>query len=48
MAKAVAAAAGGRGRAAYESDGFACEPSEAGGGDTTRGEASVRFRYGAI
>ena len=52
VAKAVAAAAGGRGRAAYESDGFACEPSEAGGGDTnytcTRGEASVRFRYGAV
>ncbi len=52
VAKAVAAAAGGRGRAPYEARGFACEPAEAGGGDTnytcSRGEASVRFRYGAV
>jgi len=50
VAKAVAAAAGGRGRQPYEAEGFTCEPAEAGGGDTnytcSGGEASVRFRYG--
>ncbi len=50
VAEAVAAGAGGQGRASYEAEGFACEPAEAGGGDTnytcSRGEASVRFRYG--
>ena len=50
LAEAVAAAAEGRGRAPYEAEGFACEPADAGGGDTdytcTRGEASIRFRYG--
>ncbi len=50
LAEAVAAGAGGQGRASYEAEGFACEPAEAGGGDTnytcSRGEASVRFRYG--
>lgn len=50
LAKAVAAAAEGRGRAPYEAEGFTCEPADAGGGDTnyacTRGEATIRFRYG--
>ncbi len=50
LAKAVAAAAEGRGRAPYEAEGFTCEPADAGGGDTnyacTRGEAAIRFRYG--
>ncbi len=50
LAKAVAAAAEGRGRAPYEAEGFACEPADADGGDTdytcTRGEASIAFRYG--
>ncbi len=46
----VAAAALGKGRKPYEADGFACEPSDAGGGDTiyvcTRDDARVTFRYG--
>jgi len=50
LARAVAAAAEGRGRAPYEAEGFACEPADADGGDTdytcTRGEASIAFRYG--
>jgi hypothetical protein len=50
VASAVAAAAEGRGRRPYRADGFACEPADAGGGDTnytcTRGDASIRFRYG--
>lgn len=41
----------GRGRAAYRTAGFSCEPSPAGGGDTnyacTGGGARVLFRYGA-
>ena len=49
-AKEVASDAEGRGRAPYESGGFACEPSEAGGGDTnyscSAGSAKVTFRYG--
>lgn len=49
-AEQVAADAEGRGRAAYESQGFACEPSEASGGDTnytcSMGSAKVTFRYG--
>ncbi|MDQ3433152.1 MAG: hypothetical protein M3481_00465 [Actinomycetota bacterium] len=48
-AKAVAAAAQGRGRQPYEAEGFACEPAEADGGDTaytcTRGDARLGFRY---
>jgi len=47
----VAAAAEGRGRAAYESAGFGCAPSNASGGDTNysckKGAAKVTFRYGA-
>lgn len=50
VAMEVAAAAEGRGRAPYESGGFACRPSEAGGGDTnyecTMGPARITFRYG--
>jgi len=50
VAVKVAAAAEGRGRAPYESGGFACEPSEADAGDTdydcTMGEARIVFRYG--
>ncbi len=46
----VAAAALGKGRKPYEAAGFACEPSDAGGGDTiyvcTRDDARVTFRYG--
>jgi hypothetical protein len=49
-AEKVAAAAQGRGRAAYESGGFECEPSDASGGDTTyrctMGQASITFLYG--
>lgn len=49
-AEKVAAAAEGRGRAAYESGGFACTPSEASGGNTTyscsMGSATVTFLYG--
>lgn len=49
-AEKVAAAAEGRGRAAYESGGFACTPSEASGGDTSyscsMGAAKVTFLYG--
>lgn len=49
-AEKVAAAAEGRGRAAYESGGFACEPSEASGEDTnyscSKGPARVTFLYG--
>jgi len=50
-AERVAAAAEGRGRAPYESGGFACEPSDASGGDTTyrctMGPATITFLYGA-
>ena len=51
LAKAVAAAAEGRGRAPYEAEGYSCEPADAGGGgDTnytcTRGDAVIGFRYG--
>ena len=50
VAEKVAAAAEGRGRAAYESGGFACEPREASGGDTSyscsMGPARVTFLYG--
>ena len=50
LAEKVAAAAEGRGRAAYESSGFACTPSDASGGDTTyrcsMGPATITFRYG--
>ncbi len=46
----VAAAAEGRGRASYESNGFACQPSEATGGATNyacaMGSARLTFRYG--
>ncbi|MDQ3609355.1 MAG: hypothetical protein M3459_10705 [Actinomycetota bacterium] len=46
----VAAAALGKGRRPYEAAGFTCEPSDAGGGDTsytcTRGDARVTFGYG--
>ena len=46
----VAAAALGKGRRAYETAGFACEPSDASGGDTnymcTQDDARVTFRYG--
>ena len=49
-AEKIAAAAEGRGRAAYESQGFACTPSEAEGGDTiyrcSMGSATVTFLYG--
>lgn len=49
-AKKVASAAEGRGRAPYESGGFACKPSEAGSGDTnyscSMGSAKISFRYG--
>lgn len=49
-AKAVAAAAEGRGRAPYEQSGFSCTPSPAGGGDThyacTGVGGRVSFRYG--
>lgn len=49
-AKRIAAAAEGRGRAPYESGGFACEPSEAGDGDTnyrcSMESARITFRYG--
>ena len=50
-AERIAAAAEGRGRAAYESGGFACRPSQAKDGDTTyscsMGAANVTFLYGA-
>lgn len=49
-AEKVAAAAEGRGRAAYESGGFSCTPSEASGGDTnyrcSMGSATITFLYG--
>lgn len=49
-AERIAAAAEGRGRAPYESGGFACAPSDAGGGDTTyrctMGPATITFLYG--
>lgn len=51
VAEKVAAAAAGRGRAAYESGGFACTPSDASGGDTnyscSMGSASITFLYGS-
>ena len=50
IARRVAAAAEGRGRQPYQSDGFACEPAEAAGGDTdytcSRDGARISFRYG--
>ncbi len=50
LAESVAAAAEGRGRAAYESGGFACTPRDASGGDTnyscSMGSAKVTFLYG--
>jgi len=50
VAEKVAGAAEGRGRAAYKAEAFACEPSEAGGGDTnyscSMGPAKITFRYG--
>lgn len=52
IAEKVAGAAEGRGRAAYEASGFACEPSGAGDGDTnyscSRDSATVTFRYGTV
>jgi hypothetical protein len=49
-AERVAAAAEGRGRAPYDSGGFACAPSDASGGDTTyrctMGPATITFLYG--
>ena len=49
-ARAVAAAAEGRGRAPYEQAGFACEGTDAAGGDTdytcTMGDARITFLYG--
>lgn len=46
----VAAQAEGRGRAPYEAAGFACEPTDAAGGDTTydctQGERQITFLYG--
>lgn len=49
-AKEVAAAAEGRGRAAYEASGFSCKPSGAGGGDTnyacTGAGGRITFLYG--
>lgn len=49
-ARRVIAEAAGRGRQPYEAMGFACEPSEAPGGDTdyacTRQDARISFRYG--
>lgn len=51
QAAQVIAGAVGKGRRAYETAGFSCEPSEAGGGDTSyvcsQGDARVTFRYGA-
>ena len=50
IAEEVAASAEGRGRQPYEAAGFACEPAEAGGGDTSyscsMGFALITFRYG--
>ena len=49
-ARAVAAAAEGRGRQPYEAEGFRCEPADADAGDTnytcTRGKVRISFRYG--
>lgn len=49
-AEKIAAAAEGRGRAAYESGGFACKPTDASGGDTnyrcSMGSATITFLYG--
>lgn len=51
QAAGLAAAAVGNGRQPFEAAGFACEPSDAGSGDTnyvcTQGDARVTFRYGA-
>lgn len=50
VAEAVAAKAEGMGRAAYEEQGFMCEPSDASDGDTnyacTMGDAEIAFLYG--
>lgn len=50
-ADGLVSAAVGKGRAAYESQGFRCDPADAGGGDTNyrcaMGSATVTFRYGA-
>lgn len=49
-AERIAAAAEGRGRAPYESGGFACAPRDASGGDTayrcSMGPATITFLYG--
>ena len=51
-AEKVAAAAEGRARAPYESGGFACQPSDASGGDTnyscSMGAARITFLYGTV
>lgn len=50
VAKAVAAAAEGQGRAPYEARGFSCEGTDASGGDTNyacaMGDQRITFLYG--
>lgn len=52
QAAELAGAAVGKGRQAYEAAGFTCQPSPAGGGDTSYAcagdDARVTFRYGAV